>query len=128
VRHVVYVYDAGVLVAADRNQRAVWADHRARLELGVIPVAPAPVVAQVSRSPRQVQLRRLLRGCDVVSLTEDGAHAAGGLLGAARSSDIVDAVVAQTTVALDAEVVTGDRSDIERLLSAAGSSARVVDV
>lgn len=126
MRHV--VYDAGVLVAADRNQRAVWADHRARLELGVIPVVPAPVVAQVSRSPRQVQLRRLLRGCDVASLTEDGAHAAGGLLAAAHSSDIVDAVLAQTAVALDADVVTGDRSDIERLLSAAGSAARVVDV
>jgi predicted cobalt transporter CbtA len=30
MRHV--VYDAGVLVAADRDQRTVWADHRAGLE------------------------------------------------------------------------------------------------
>ena len=53
------VYDAGVLIAADRNDRAVWADHRIRLEAGIIPVVPAPVIAQVSRSPAQVQLRRL---------------------------------------------------------------------
>jgi len=32
------VYDAGVLIAADRNDREVWADHRARLELGVVPL------------------------------------------------------------------------------------------
>ncbi|MEA2501904.1 MAG: hypothetical protein QOD01_2015, partial [Actinomycetota bacterium] len=44
------VYDAGVLVAADRNDRTVWADHRARLELGTVPLTTAPVVAQVSRS------------------------------------------------------------------------------
>ena len=60
------VYDAGVLVAADRNVRAVWADHRIRLEAGLIPVVPAPVIAQVSRSPAQVQLRRLLRGCEII--------------------------------------------------------------
>jgi hypothetical protein len=52
------VYDAGALAAADRNVRAVWADHRIRLEAGIIPVFPAPVVAQVSRSPARVQLRR----------------------------------------------------------------------
>ena len=38
-------YDTGVLIAADRNDRQVWADHRARLEAGVVPVTTAPVVA-----------------------------------------------------------------------------------
>jgi hypothetical protein len=64
------VDDAGVLIAADRDTRSVWAEHRVRLEAGIVPVVPAPVVVQVSRSPTQVQLGRLLRGCDVVSLTE----------------------------------------------------------
>lgn len=57
-----FVYDAGVLVAADRNDRLVWAEHRARLELGMAPVTTSPVVAQVSRTGRQAQLRRFLRG------------------------------------------------------------------
>ena len=56
------VYDAGVLVAADKNERRAWAEHKARLELGVIPVVPAPVIAQVSRSPQQAQFRRFLTG------------------------------------------------------------------
>jgi predicted nucleic acid-binding protein len=122
------VYDAGMLVAADRNVREVWADHKARLEAGLVPVVPAPVVAQVSRSAAQVQLRRLLRGCEVAPLTGDAAYAAGYLLGRAQTSDVVDAVVAQTAAALHAEVVTGDRADIARLLDAAGADIRIIDI
>jgi predicted nucleic acid-binding protein len=122
------VYDAGVLVGADRNDRTVWADHRVRLEAGIVPVVPAPVIAQVSRSPAQVQLRRLLRGCEVVSLTEQSAHAAGQLLGRAGTTDVVDAVVAQTAAGLRADVATGDRADIRRLLDAAGASSQIIDV
>jgi hypothetical protein len=122
------VYDAGVLVAADRNVREIWADHKVQLQAGVVPVVPAPVVAQVSRSPSQVQLRRLLRGCEVVALTEAMAHAAGQLLGRARTADVVDAVVVQVASGLRADVVTGDRGDITRLIEAAGVSCRVIDV
>jgi hypothetical protein len=122
------VYDAGVLVAADRNSRVVWADHRVRLEAGIVPVVPAPVVAQVSRSPAQVQLRRLVRGCEVVNLTELDAHAAGHLMGRARTSDVVDAVVAHTAASRRADVVTGDRADMSRLLAAAGATSRIIDV
>ena len=31
------VYDTGVLIAADRSERRTWAEHRVRLEAGVIP-------------------------------------------------------------------------------------------
>src|SRR5258707_6954627 len=92
------VYDAAVLVAADRNERRAWAEHKARLELGAVPLVPAPVVAQVSRSPRQVQLRRFLAGCLIVPFVESEAHGAGRLLGMTRTADVVDAAV--VTVAL----------------------------
>jgi len=122
------VYDAGVLVAADRNVRQLWAEHRVRLESGIIPVVPAPVIAQVSRSPAQVQLRRLLRGCEVVGLTERGAHAAGRLLGRAGTNDVVDAVVAQTAADRRADVLTGDRADIARLLQMTQASCQIIDL
>jgi predicted nucleic acid-binding protein len=122
------VYDAAVLVAADRDARTIWAEHRVRLEAGIVPVVPSPVVAQVSGSPTQVQLRRLLRGCEVVSLTEQRAHAAGRLLGRAGSRDVVDAVVAATAAELRADVVTGDRADIRRLLDVADASGQIIDV
>ena len=122
------VYDAGVLVAADRNVRAVWADHRVRLEAGIIPIVPAPVIAQVSRSPAQVQLRRLLRGCDILPLTEQHAHSAGELMGRAATRDIVDAVVALTAADLHADVVTSDHADIRRLLQAADATSRIIAI
>jgi hypothetical protein len=122
------VYDAGVLVAANRNVRAVWAEHRVRLEAGIVPVVPAPVVDQVSRSAAQVQLRRLLRGCEVTALTGAAAHEAGHLLGRAGASDAVDAVVADTAARLHADVVTGDHDGIARLLDAAGADVHIIDV
>lgn len=109
------VYDAGVLVAADRNDRETWAQHRVRLEIGVVPVTTAPVVAQVSRTSRQVQLRRLLRGCDIAAFSPAQAHVVGGLLGRSATSDVVDGHVVVTAGELRATVLTADPDDIERL-------------
>lgn len=120
------VYDAGALIAADRNDRGFWADHKVRLERGVIPAVPGPVVAQVSRSPRQASLRRLLRGCDVVPLDEAVAHRVGAVLARASSSDIADGAVVDAASA-NAVIVTSDRPDIARLLEAIGSTATIVD-
>jgi hypothetical protein len=122
------VYDAGVLVAADRGERRVWAEHRVRLEMGQVPLVPAPVVAQVSRAPHQVQLRQLLRGCEVVPFAGADAHQAGALLGRSRTTDVADASVATLAVRRHADIVTGDRTDITRLLSAARSKLGVFDV
>ena len=121
------VYDAGPLIAAERNDRRFWAEHRVRLELGIVPCVPAPVVAQVSRSPRQVTLRRILRGCEVVALDEDGAHRTGSLLGKSGTADIADATVVAVAAARSADIVTSDRTDVERLVAKARVKVRVVD-
>src|SRR5215471_17791541 len=105
------VYDAGILVAADRSERRAWAEHKARLELGVVPIVPTVVVAQVSRSPQQSQLRRFLKGCIVVPLVESEAHEAGRLLGIAKTSDVVDAVVVATALRQKATILTSDPHD-----------------
>jgi predicted nucleic acid-binding protein len=123
-----FVYDSAVLVAADRNDRRTWAEHRARLELGAIPLVPAPVVAQVSRSPQQVQLRRFLVGCSIVPLGEPEAHAAGRLLGITRTTDIVDAVVVTVALRNKAVILTSDGKDIKRLVTAARGEVSVVPV
>ena len=120
------VYDAAVLVAADRNQRKTWAEHKARLEFGVIPLVPAPVVAQVSRSPQQAQLRRFLTGCVVVPLGESEAHQAGRLLGMTRTADVVDAVVVTIALRETAMILTSDPDGMERLVRASGREVAVV--
>lgn len=119
------VYDSGVLVAADRSERRVWAEHRVRLEAGIVPMVPAPVVARASRSPKQAQMRRLLRGCEVVPFDETSAHAAGRLLALTKTTDIADAAVAQLASKHHADIVSGDPEDMRRLLSAARSKSAV---
>ena len=109
------VYDAGALIAAERNDRVVWADHRARLEAGEVPLATAPVVAQVSRSSRQVQLRRFLRGCDMAPFASNEAHEVGGLLARTGTTDVVDAHVVLIASARRYTVLTSDPADLAQL-------------
>jgi hypothetical protein len=111
------VYDAGVLVAAERNDREIWADHRARLELGLVPVTTAPVVAQVSRSEKQAQLRRFLRGCHIDGFGSELAHRVGALAGKARVSDVVDAHLVVTAAATSSTILTSDPVGLRRLSS-----------
>ena len=122
------VYDAAVLVAADRGDRRVWAEHKVRLEFGLIPFVPAPVIAQVSRSPQQAQLRRFLTGCFVIPLGEGEAHEAGRLLGKSRTADVVDAVVVTVALRQKAMILTSDPDDIKRLVRASGHEVAVVVV
>jgi hypothetical protein len=124
------VYDAGPLLAAERNDRRFWAEHRVRLELGIVPCVPSPIVAQVSRSPRQAQLRRLLRGCEVIPLDEAEAHRAGALLGRSGTTDIADiadAALVSVATGRAADIVTSDREDIVQLVAKARVRTRVID-
>jgi predicted nucleic acid-binding protein len=107
------VYDAGALIAAERSDRAVWADHRVRLEMGLVPVTTAPVVAQVSRSGRQAQLRRFLCGCEVVRFDGDEAHDVGVLAGRSGVTDVVDVHVVVIAHRLRFGVVTSDEGDLK---------------
>jgi len=122
------VYDAAVLVAADRNDRRAWAEHKARLEFGIVPSVPAPVVAQVSRSFQQAQLRRFLTGCAVVPLGEGEAHEAGRLLGKTRIADVIDAVMVTVALRQNAIILTSDPADIKRLVRASGRDVPVISI
>lgn len=122
------VYDAGALIAADRGDRGFWTGHAEFLGAGTGPIVPSVVVAQVSRSPWQAQLRRLLHGCDVVGLDQAGAHKVGDLLGRSRTTDVVDGVVVIMAAARSATIVTSDRRDIQRLLDAGNLTLPIVDV
>ena len=85
-----------------------------------MPCVPSAVVAQVSRSPRQAQLRRFLTGCEVIPFAESDAHAAGLLLGKAKTTDVVDASVVVVAIQTEAMILTGDAGDLKRLVRASG--------
>lgn len=61
-------------------------------------------------------------------MSERGAHEAGGLLGQAGNSDVVDAVVAIAAAARHADVVTSDRLEIDHLVRYAGGTGQVIDI
>jgi len=122
------VYDTAVLIAADRSQRRTWAEHRVLLEAGIIPLVPSPVIAQASRSPKQAQMRRMLRGCEIAPFDEEAAHAAGSLLGKTRTQDVVDASLVVLSIRRGADVVSADVTNISRLLSAARAKVAILDV
>ena len=112
------VYDAGVLIAADRGEPAVRARHAALLDRGVVPRVPAAVLAQAWRGGPQPGLSRLLRGCEIVPLDEAAARRAGALCAGAGTGDVVDASV--VVAATGGVAVTTDPDDLRRLAEVDG--------
>jgi len=92
-------YDTGALVAAERNDRRMWALHAGFLAEDVVPVVPAPVLAQAWRGgSRQASLSRLLAMCEVEPLSERQARDVGVLAGKAGHDDIVDVTVVEGAI------------------------------
>ena len=121
-------YDAGALVAAERNRRPVWALHRRALERGIQPTVPAGVLGQAWRGGPQAELSRLLKGCHIETLDELRARAAGDACGRAGTADVIDASVVIGAVARGDLIVTADRTDVDRLAAGLGVRAEIVDV
>lgn len=122
-------YGTGVLIAADRGDRLLWSRHRGLLLHGVVPTAPAPVLAQAWRGgAQQARLARLLAGCHVEALSEEQAKAVGVLLGQAGASDIVDATAVECATRRGDVIVTSDCADVEALVAATGRPVGVQDV
>lgn len=119
------LYDAGALIAADRDARTLWAEHSRLLDRDIEPVTTAPVVAQVSRNTRQARLRRLLKACYIAPFAAEEAHAIGHLLARSGTADVVDAHVVNQAAARGLTVLTSDVDDIEWLAEAAGVTVEV---
>ena len=121
------ILDAGALVAVDRDDRAMIARLRAAQQHGLELRSNAMVVAQAWRDPkgRQVQLARLLHAVDVRAIDSRVGRAAGVLLGAANTSDPIDATVVLLAAPGD-RILTREPADLTRLATAAASGAVIV--
>jgi len=120
-------FDAGGLIALDRNDRRVLVLLARATELGVRVIVPATALAQVIRNPaRQTRLSRLIRQADtdLVSLNGPDATAVGLLLAETATADIVDAHVVICARRAGQVVVTSDPGDIRRI----DSELRCVEV
>lgn len=123
------VYDAGALLAAERNNRKFLVMHKAALLAGRQVLVPTPVLTQAWRGgARQAVLARVLKGCEVLPTDERVAKHAGVLLGLSGTSDAVDAIVVATAMEFTATVVTSDPKDLRALSDAATFHLGLVEV
>jgi hypothetical protein len=126
---VTVLYDAGALVALERNDRAMWRRLKGELVRGARPLTNGGIVAQVWRggAGRQARLAHALAGIEVVALDDALGRRTGVLLGAARTSDALDASI--VALAADGDrIVTSDPSDLQRLVDAAGREVDVIGI
>ncbi len=122
-------YDTGALVAAERNDRAMWALHAGFLAEEVIPIVPAPVLAEAWRGGgRQASLSRLLAMCEIEDMSEQLARRVGVLTGKAAHDDIVDVTVVEGALRRGDAVVTSNRTHIEQVADSAHAHLPVHDV
>lgn len=120
-------YDTGALIAAERNDRRMWALHAGFLVEEVAPVVPAPVLAEAWRGgPSQANLSRLLAMCVVEPMSEQQARDVGVLAGKAAHDDVVDVTVVEGAMRRgDAVVVTSNHDHIAGIADAARAHLRV---
>jgi predicted nucleic acid-binding protein len=108
-------FDAGGLIALDRNDRRVIALIARATERGMRITIPATALAQAIRNPaKQARLSRLIRqaGTDLIPLDGPDATAVGLLLARTATADIVDAHVVICAQRAGQAVVTSDADDL----------------
>ena len=112
------VFDAGGLIALERNDRRVFSILDTALEDGDRSIVPATALAQVIRNPaRQVRLWRMIQfgKTEVIPLDGSQAQAVGALLARTSTSDITDAHVVICAQTAGYAIVTSDPLDLKRL-------------
>jgi hypothetical protein len=111
-------FDAGPLIALDRDDRRVVVLLARARETSTRITIPASALAQAIRRPeRQARLSRLIRQptTDVIDLGRVDATNVGRLLAASGTSDIADAHVVICARRADQPVVTSDPGDLRQL-------------
>lgn len=119
-------YATGALVAAERNDRRMWALHAGFLAEEVAPVVPAPVLAEAWRGgSRQANLSRLLAMCGIEPMSEQQARDVGVLAGKAAHDHVVDVAVVEGAIRRGDGVVTSNEDHLRHIAGAAGARLRM---
>ena len=115
------ILDSGALIALEKNDRVMWRRLKVALLEQRVPVSHGGIVGQAWRGggPRQTLLAKALEGIDVRPLDDDLGRAAGKLLAAAGSSDVIDAALVLLADDGD-DIVTSDLDDLEPLAAHLG--------
>ena len=113
-----FTFDAGGLIALDRNDRRVLVLLARAKERGMRITIPATALAQAIRNPaKQARLSRVIRQIDTDLIALDGpdATSVGVLLARTGTADVVDAHVVVCARRAKQAVVTSDAGDLRRI-------------
>ena len=123
-----FVFDTGVLIAADRGDRRFWQlrDEMEHAEISAI--VPVVVLTEAWRGERNANLARALRGFDLEVIDAELALRAGVLCGQTRTDDPVDAIVVASAARRGNAIVTTDARDLRRLAESAPGCGPVLDL
>ena len=111
-------FDAGGLIALDRNDRRVLALVARARERAMRITIPATALAQSIRNPaKQARLSRIIRQVDTDLIGLDGpdATSVGLLLARTGTADVVDAHVVVCARRAKQAIVTSDADDLRRI-------------
>lgn len=112
-------YDTGALIAADRNDRTMWALHAGFLAEEIAPTVPAPVLAEAWRGgSRQANLARFLALSIVEDMDDERAKAVGVLAGKSSHDDIVDVAVVEGAIRRRDAIVTSNPTHMRAIADA----------
>ena len=112
-------YDTGALIAADHNDRRMWALHAGFLAEEVSPIVPTPVLAEAWRGgSRQANLSRFLALCTLEPMNEQQAKSVGILAGKADHDDIVDVTVVEGAIRRHDAIATSNHTHIRKITDA----------
>lgn len=112
-------YDTGALIAADRNDRTMWALHAGFLAEEIEPTVPAPVLAEAWRGgSRQANLARFLALCTVEDMDDERAKAVGVLAAKSSHDDIVDVAVVEGANRRRDAIVTSNPTHVRAIADA----------
>ena len=113
------ILDSGAIIALARNDVSVRSLLSAALRAGARVMVPAVVVAETfrGRGPRDARVNRTLAAADSYLATDEpAARTAGGLLGDARSSEAIDALVVAAAIhAGGGRILTAGPADLGKL-------------
>ena len=120
------VFDAGALIALERDDRSLWAVLKLAARRGTDVLVLAAAIAQTWRGgPTQARLSQALAHCTQSSF-DTVAGEVGVLCGRAGTVDVCDAHVALVAARHGDVLYTSDPDDMRRLVSACGRRRPVI--
>jgi predicted nucleic acid-binding protein len=114
------ILDSGAVIALARNDQRARAALAAAWEAGVEVSVPSVVLAETVRGTAEdAPVNRVFKAVgEVIAADDQVGRAAGGLLGSARSTSTVDALVVASALRVGGGVIlTGDPDDLTALAS-----------